>query len=431
MAAAETAGRGPLETLGSVLVVGGGITGITAALEAAESGADVYLVEKTPWLGGRVAQLAKYFPKLCPPTCGIEINLRRLRDNPRVRVMTLAEVSEIRGEAGRFSVDVRLAPRFVNDRCTACGLCTEVCPVDRPDAFNYGMSTTRAIYLGHTMAYPVKYAIDPDTCRFEECGACVEVCPYGAIDLAQGEDTVTLDVGAIIMATGWDPYDARAITNLAYGHYPDVITNVMFERMAALNGPTGGVLKRMSDGRDVRRVAFIQCAGSRDRLHLEYCSAVCCLGSLKEATYLLDAVPDAQAYMFYIDLRTPGTYETFAADVLARPGMHAVKGKVADILWDPEAGDLVVVADDMLAGHMTRVPVDLVVLATGMMPSLAHGTPESPIQVDPDAFVQEMPGSGIFAAGCARAPMDVAMAAEDGTAAAMMALRTLAQVVAR
>lgn len=426
----------PAETLPdiseAILVVGGGIAGITAALEAAEAGAQVFLVEKNPYLGGRVAQLARYFPKLCPPTCGLEINFQRLRDNRDIRFFTMAEVEEVRGKPGHYEVTVRHGPRYVNDRCTACNACTEVCPVERPNPFDYGMSMTKTIYLAHEMAFPMKYAVDASTCLFDECHRCVDVCPYDAIDLHQQPETLQLTVGAVIIATGWKPYDANAITNLAFGHCRNVVTNVMLERMAADNGPTGGRILRPSDGRPVASVAFIQCAGSRDRLHLEYCSSICCLASLKEASLVLERHPDAKIHVFYIDLRTPGTYEAFARKVLGHPNVQAVKGKVADILEDPDTADLVVVADDMVGGGMSRIRVDMVVLATGMQPSLAASRLPGVVEFDPDGFIVEgTDGSAVFAAGCARAPVDVATATVDATAAAMFAIQATRRAAAR
>lgn len=427
-ATGETAAREHgREVLGAVcediLVIGGGIAGITAALEAAETGARVHLVEKTASLGGRVARLARYFPKLCPPTCGLEINYQRLRDNPDVTVHTLTEVSEVSGSPGDYRVTLKRQPRFVNDRCTSCGACASVCPVVRPNPFDYGMSTTTAAGLVHEMAYPMQYAIDEESCLFDECGRCVAACDYDAIDLHMVPETIELAAGAVIVATGWAPYDAHAITNLAFEHYPDVVTNVMMERLIAESGPTQGRVVRPSNGEEVRSVAFVQCAGSRDRLHLEYCSSICCLASLKEAALVLERNPDARAYVFYIDLRTPGTYEAFAARVLDDPRVRAIKGKVADIVPEPGGDRLQVVADDMVAGKMSRTAVDLVVLATGMEPSLRAGSIPFGVEAGPDGFVAEgSDHSGIFAAGCARAPVDVATATVDATAAAMRAL---------
>jgi len=417
-----------LGTAESLLVIGGGMAGLTAALEAAEAGTEVFLVERNPYLGGRVAQLARYFPKLCPPLCGLEINFQRLRDNRLIHLLTMSEVQEIAGEPGAYEVTINRAPRYINDRCTACGRCAEVCPVERPNAFDYGMSTTKTAYLPHAMAFPMKYVIDGQTCLFDQCARCVDVCPVEAIDLHAQPQQLRLTVGAVVIATGWKPYDATAITNLAFGHYDNVITSVMLERMAAESGPTGGQIVRPSDGRPVDSVAFIQCAGSRDRLHLGYCSSICCLASLKEAALVLERNPQAQAHIFYIDLRTPGTYEQFAAKVLANPNVHAVKGKVADIV-PADDGRLTVIADDMVGGAMSHTEVDLVVLAIGMQSSLRDQRPQGPIDYDPDSFVLEQADrSAIYAAGCARGPVDVATATLDGTAAAMLAMGQLHRV---
>jgi quinone-modifying oxidoreductase, subunit QmoA len=412
----------------TILVIGGGIAGVSAALEAAEAGYDVTIIEKNPYLGGRVAQLHRYFPKLCPPYCGLEINFRRIRDNPRIRFHTMAEVERVSGRPGNFEVTVTLEPRFVNDRCTACNACVAVCPSERPNAFNFGMGKTKAIYLAHEMAFPMKYAIDAAACRLTECAKCVEVCDYQAIDLGMPRKSMTLKVGAVIVATGWDPYDAARIDNLGFGKYPDVITNVMLERLAAANGPTKGKILRPSDGREVESAVFIQCAGSRDQNHLGYCSGICCLASLKEATYLREKNPKARAHVFYIDLRTPGTYEFFQKKVLGDDHITITKGKVARISEDKVTRRLVVEAEDILAGEKTRLSVDLVVLASGMVPSLARGVPAGPITLDGDRFMQE--GDGIFAAGCAKGPVDVATSVQDATAAAALAIETI-QTAAR
>jgi quinone-modifying oxidoreductase subunit QmoA len=407
----------------TILVVGGGIAGVTAAVEAAEAGYEIVIVEKEPYLGGRVVQLYKYFPKLCPPTCGMEINFRRIRDNPKIRFFTLAEVEAISGRPGNFDVTLRLRPRYVNDRCTACNACVLVCPSERPNAFNFGMGTTKAIYLPHEMAFPMKYVIDDQACRLTECSRCVEVCEYDAIDLAMTPRTVTLKAGAVILATGWKPYDAARIDNLGFGRYRNVVTNMMLERMAASNGPTGGRIVRPSDGGLVRSAVFVQCAGSRDQNHLGYCSGICCLASLKEVTYLTERNPDARAYVFYIDLRTPAPYEVFGRRVRGHPNVSVLKGKVARISEDAATGQLIVEAENVLSAEKIRLTVDLVVLATGMVSSLETTKPAGQIGFDKDHFV--VPGEtaeGIYVAGCARAPVDVATSVQDATAAALKAI---------
>ncbi len=416
----------------TILVVGGGIAGITAAVEAAEAGYEVFLVEKEPYLGGRVAQLNRYFPKLCPPYCGLEINFQRMKNNPQIRFATLAEVESISGGPGNFDVTIVQHSRYVNDRCTGCNACVPVCPVDRPNAFNFGMDTTKAIYLPHEMSFPMKYVIDDSVCTLTECAKCVEACEYDAIDLNMKPKSFALKAGAIIMATGWKAYDAVQIDNLGFGRYADVITNVMMERLAAPNGPTKGKIVRPSDGKPVNSVAFIQCAGQRDEIHLGYCSGICCLASLKQATYVREQIPDSRAYIFYIDLRTPGTYEFFSQKVQSDPNVSTIKGKVAKIIEDPAAKELIVEAEDILSMKKLRVSVDLVVLATGMVSSVDEKKPAGDIGYDKDHFVlSDQPAPGIFAAGCARGPVDVATSVQDATASALKAMRTIQTAVPR
>lgn len=413
----------------SILVIGGGIAGITAAVEAAEVGYEVYIVERNPYLGGRVAQLYKYFPKLCPPYCGLEINFQRIKKEPRVRFFTLAQVEKIEGGPGNFDVTVTLHPRYVNDRCTACNACVAVCPVDRPNEFNFGMGTTKAIYLPHEMAFPMKYIIDDKTCRLAECAKCVDVCQYQAIDLKMQPRSLTLKVGAVVLATGWKPYDATRIDNLGFGTYANVITNVMMERLAAPNGPTKGKILRPSDGKPVESAAFVQCAGSRDVNHLGYCSTICCLASLKEATYLREQNPNAKAYIFYIDLRTPGTYEYFSKKVLSDNNISIMKGKVAKIVEDPSTRNLIVEAEDILSAQKTNLTVELVVLATGMASSLDGAKVLAGVKLDSDFFAALGNGSGgVFGAGCAQGPTDVVTATQGGTAAALRAIQAIQRV---
>jgi quinone-modifying oxidoreductase subunit QmoA len=297
---------------GSIMVVGGGISGLTTALEAAEVGYEVFIVEKNPYLGGRVAQLNQYFPKLCPPTCGLEINFRRIKDNPNIKVFTLAEVEKVGGSPGSYDVTVKLNPRYVNENCTNCGACAEACQAELPNDLNFGMDKRKGAYLPFEMAFPARYVLSPQIIGTEDAKRCQEACKYGAIDLEMKAKTIDLNVGAIVWATGWEPYDASKIDNLGFGRYPNIITNMMLERLAAPNGPTKGRILRPSDDKEPESVAFVQCAGSRDENHLPYCSYICCMASLKHATYIRERYPQARIYIFYIDLRTPGyRYEKF------------------------------------------------------------------------------------------------------------------------
>ena len=412
---------------GRILVIGGGISGITAAVEASEAGCDVVLVEKNPYLGGRVASANQYFPKLCPPTCGLEINLRRIRTSPRIRCLTLSEVERISGEPGRYRATIRRHPRRVNNKCTACGDCVEACPVQRPDEFNYGMSTTKAIYLPFEMSYPSQYVIDDSVCPGSECGKCVAACPYEAINLEMQPETIDLEVQAVIWATGWEPFDAGKIEGLGFGTYPNVITNVMMERLAAPGGPTGGKIQRPSDGKAVETVAFVQCAGSRDENYLKYCSGVCCMASLKQARYVREQYPDARIYIFYIDIRSPGRLEDFYLAMQKDEKLQLVKGKVAKITEGAAGGDLVVEAEDTLSGDLISQEVNLVVLATGMVPvdAAVRIEPDGSLERDDHGFLtNDQPLAGLLAAGCAKRPVDVASCVRDATGVALKALQS-------
>lgn len=411
---------------GRALVIGGGISGITAAIEASEAGCEVLLVEKAPFFGGRVVRLHQYFPKMCPPNCGLEINFRRLRTSPRIQSLTLAQVEKIAGEPGNYIVTIRKDARLINNKCTACNKCVEVCPVERVDDFNAGMGKTKAIYLPFSTAYPLQYVIDPEACTGASCGKCVSACPYGAIDLDMKPETMDVEVQAVIWATGWDPYDAKKLESLGFGVYKNVITNTMMERLAAANGPTQGKIQRPSDGKDVESVAFVQCAGSRDENHLKHCSGVCCMGSLKHTRYIREQYPDARIYVFYIDVRAPGRLETFYEQVQGDEKTSFIKGKVAKISED-SSGDLIVEAEDTLSGERINQKVGLVVLATGIVPTQAGVSIEvqGGLQRDEHGFMtsdQALPG--FVAVGCAKRPVDVGASVRDATGAALKALQS-------
>lgn len=401
-----------------VLVIGGGFSGLTAAIDAAETGAHVTIVEKNPFLGGRVAQLNKYFPKLCPPVCGLELNFRRIRENPNIDFHTMAEVQSISGGPGDYKVAVKLNPRFVNDNCVACNACAEACPAERPNDFNFGMDTTKAAFLPFNQAFPQKYVIDAAACKGDCMKACRDACKYDAINLDMKAETVSLSVGSIVVATGWNPYEAKKLEILNYGKVRNVITNMMMERLSAPNGPTKGSIVRPSDGKPVQSIAFVQCAGSRDENHLAFCSYICCMASLKQTLYLREQNTDSKATVYYIDIRTPGKYEKFYWKVKEDPNVTFVKGKVANIFQAEGSDDVVVEAEDILGGGKVRATFDMVVLATGMEPAGASA------QV-PGVKYQEgfaVSGGGVYAAGCTKNPMDVAKSVQDATGAAHKAL---------
>jgi len=409
-----------------ILVVGGGISGLTAALEAAESGAQVIIAEKAPYLGGRVAQLHRYFPKLCPPTCGLEINFRRIKENPNISFYTMAEVTQVSGSEGNFEVTLTVRPRYVNDRCTACHDCAEACTAWRVNDFNFGLDKTKAAYLPFDMAFPQKYVIDARVCQ-ADCGQkCKEACKYEAIDLDMKPQTLNFQVGSIIMAGGWEPYDAASMDNLGYGQVANVITNMQMERLAAANGPTGGQILRPSDQQAPKKVCFVQCAGSRDENHLPYCSYICCMASLKQALYLREKDPDAEAYIFYIDMRTPGRYEQFLWKVKEDEKVKLVRGKVAKITQEPGTDNVMVVAEDTAVGDKVRMTFDLVVLAAGMVPTTKAAPFPLPLSYTPDGFViPELLPQGVYAVGNMKGPLDVMKSNEDATGAALKSLISL------
>lgn len=411
---------------GSVLVVGGGISGLTASLEAAEVGYEVFLVEKNSYLGGRVAQLKYYFPKLCPPTCGLEINFRRIKDSPRISFYTLAEVQNVSGGPGNYDVTVKLSPRYVNEKCTCCGDCEKASTAKISNEFNFGMNNTKGAYLPHEMAFPMRYVLAPEIIGTDDARKCQEACKYDAIELDMQPQTVNLNVGAIIWATGWKPYDATKIDNLGF-QYQNVITNMMMERLAAPSGPTGGRVARPSDNKDISRIAFVQCAGSRDENHLPYCSYICCMASLKQATYVREQYPDAVIYVFYIDIRAPGQrYEKFYRTIKDDENTFLIKGKVAEVQEDPNTKDITVVAENAVTGEKVQETVDMAVLATGMVPNTADTKLPGGVKCDPDGFViSDLAQGGMFATGCAVKPLDVTSSNQHATGMALKAIQTL------
>jgi quinone-modifying oxidoreductase subunit QmoA len=380
----------------TIVVVGGGISGMTSALEAAECGKQVILIEKNASLGGRVAQLHKYFPKMCHPTCGMEINLQRAKKNRNLRILTMAEVTEVTGESGDYSLKVSLKPRYINENCTACGECEKAVEAEFDDEFNYGMSKRKGAYLPHNMAYPQRFVLDANIIGTDDASKAKEACKYDAIDLDMQDEVIDLKAGAIIWATGWQPYDANKIQPYGYDRYENVITNVEFERLMDPQGPTGGKLVRPSDGKEAKNVAFIQCAGSRDRNHLRHCSRICCMASLKQTKYVRGAFPeDGKVSIYYIDIRAIDRFEV-------------LKGV------------------DTEGYNRYETPYDLVVLATGMQPSVDQNAFPIDIVINQDGFIEPDENNGaIFAAGSTADALDVNRSVQHATAAALRAIQVV------
>jgi len=406
-----------------ILVIGGGIAGMTAAIEAAEVGYSVILVEKEAYLGGRVIRTFRYFPKMCPPTCGYEINVRRIRQNPRIKVFTLATVEEISGEANDFKVKIKVNPRYVKDKHSITEEIVGQLESERENNFNLGMDKTKALYLPNDSVYPNMYVLDKDALSEDDTTKLKQIAP-DAIDFDMEPRVKKLDVGSIIVATGWKPYDASKLDNLGFSKYPNVITNVMMERLASRSGPTGGEILRPSDGKPAQNVAFVQCAGSRDETHLPYCSAVCCMASLKQARFLREKNDEAKATMFYIDVRTIGRLEKFYYDMLEDENFSTFKGKVASIEED-EGNNLILNVEDTLEGKTHHDTFDLVVLATGMVPNTLNDKIPFDIHYDDYGFIKQNGTEGIFSAGVVNHPCDVARSTKESTSAALKAIQCL------
>ncbi len=419
-----------IPTSQTILVVGGGISGMTAALEAAECGKQVVLAEKTATLGGRTALLYRYFPKMCHPTCGMEINLRRIKGNRNVRVMTMTEVVAVTGRRGDYRVKLRIAPRHVTEACTGCGDCGRAITAEIDNPYEYKLAKTKAAYLPHAMAYPQRYVIDPSIVATDDGQKAKAACKFGAVDLDMGEEIVELDVGAVVWATGWKPYDAAKIQPYGYDRYANVITSLEFERLADPHGPTGGRILRPSDGKEATNIAFIQCAGSRDENHLRHCSRICCMATLKQTQYVREACGAAgKSTVYYIDIRAIDRFEDFYQKVQQDPTVSFVKSKVALIAVDKEDNP-VLHGVDTEGYHRYETAHDLVVLAVGMEPESKSIALPDDLILDSSGFIEGSEDDGMFAAGAATSPLDVNRAVQSATAAALRAITVIHKTAA-
>lgn len=407
------------DTSNPLLVLGGGIAGITAALEAAETGAEVILVESDATVGGRVLRSHNYFPKMCPPSCGMEINTRRLEKNPRIRVMTSSRVTGAESIANGWKVTVTTEPAYVNSLCTACGDCEAACTTEVDDPHNLGMKKVKAIRLPHPAAWPKRFVFDRQAVGDEEAKKIHQACTYGAIDLDAQATTETFEVKAAVIATGWRPYPLENLEELG-GNLDDVIANVQMERLVAPTGPTGGKILCPSTGEAPKRIAFVQCAGSRDVNHLNYCSGICCLASLKQALYVNERLPDTEVTIYYIDRRAPGRNEDVLLKVAELKGVKLMKGKVGRI--EKLNGALTLHVEDVENEKLLKAEADLVVLATGMVPNAVDDDLPLFTRKDEDGFVLDDLPSGVTVAGVARRPEDVASSVRDATGAAARAM---------
>jgi len=423
----------------TVLIVGAGIAGIQAALNIADSNHKVYLVEREPSVGGRMIQLDKTFPTLDCSSCILTPKMASVGSHPNIELMTYSEVEEVSGYIGNFKVKVRKKPRYVDSElCNGCGLCIEKCPWKADSEFDMGMGKRKAIYTPFPQAVPNVPVIDTETCVYFQkgtCKACEKFCPTGAIAWDQKEEIVELEVGAIIVATGYDLFDPSPITQYGYKRLDNVITSLEFERMCSATGPTGGELV-LKDGSAPQSVAIIHCVGSRDKNYHEYCSRVCCMYALKYS-HLIKEKTEADVYQLYIDMRCYGKgFEEFYQR-LSDEGVNFVRGKVAQVtdqaITDDEQGKLVVVGEDTLLGRMVRIPVDMVILCPAMVARADADEVARRFLINRSAdgfFLERHPklepvataSDGVFVVGCAQGPKDIPDTVAQASAGAAEAL---------
>jgi heterodisulfide reductase subunit A len=436
----------------SVLIIGGGIGGMQAAEDLADLGFTVHLIEKTPFLGGLASRAGRFFPTddcaVCiqSPASDVKSITHTSRkcmyrsgftEIPNLNIMTNSKIVAVEGVPGKYKVTVEKKPRYVDElKCVHCDLCTTVCPIDVPDEFSAKLKTRKAIYMNIPNVFPPTYVIDESACKFSDCAKCVEVCPTKAIKLNEKTEQLTLDVGSILIATGFREYDSSVIKEYHYKDYPNVITNLELARMIDGFGPTGGVIVRPSDRKPAKRIVMIQCVGSRDRRWNPWCSSICCMISLKHAMLIKSAYPDADISICYIDIRTTGREHEYYYEKAREMGIKFVKGRPTEIGRDPESNTLIVDVEDAVLHKFLELEADLVVLAPAMVP--AEGTKELSemlgLELDVDGFFKEYNSKlrptetklrGIFLCGGATFPKDAPTTSLHAHSAAMKAAKFL------
>ncbi|MBQ3080700.1 MAG: CoB--CoM heterodisulfide reductase iron-sulfur subunit A family protein [Clostridia bacterium] len=419
------------------LVIGGGIAGIQTALDIADAGFPVDIVEKQPTIGGKMAQLDKTFPTLDCAACILTPKMVDAAQNENIRILSYSEVEKVGGFVGNFEVTIRKKARYVKeDICTGCGACVEKCPMKKvPNEFNLGMDNRRAVYIPFAQAVPKVATIDPNYCNMlknGKCGLCARVCTAGAIDYTQKDELITEKYGAIVVATGYNPISLDKFDEFAYNQSKDVISSLEFERLTNAAGPTAGKLVRPSDGKHPHTIVFVQCVGSRcdacAEKGKEYCSKICCMYTAKHAMLTRDKYPDTEVYVFYIDVRTPGkNFDEFYRRAVEEYGVHYVKGMVGKV--SPEGDTLKVQASDLISGKQLHIDADLVVLAAAIEPdasarplatmlTASMDTNDFFTEAHPKLRPVESPTAGVFLSGACQGPKDIPETVSQAGAAA-------------
>ena len=437
-----TAGTSPVKK--RALVIGGGIAGIQTALDIADAGFEVDIVEKEPTIGGKMTQIDKTFPTLDCAACILTPKMVDAAQNEKIKIYSYSEVQSVKGFVGNFRVTIKKKARYVDEtKCTGCGLCTEKCPQKKvPNAFNLGLDQRRAIYIPFAQAVLKIATIDADYCtmlKTGKCGVCSKVCTAGAIDYKQTDRFIEEEYGAIVVATGFNPIKLDQYDEFAYSQSPDVVTSLEFERLMNAAGPTGGTLLRPSDGTHPKTIVFVQCVGSRcdDSKGKSYCSKICCMYTAKHAMLCREKYPDTDVYVFYIDVRTPGkNFDEFYRRAVEEYGVHYVKGMVGKVV--PENGKLKVQASDLLGNRQLHIDADMVVLAAAIEPdksarplatmlTASMDTNDFFTEAHPKLRPVESPTAGIFLSGACQGPKDIPETVAQASAAAAKVIGLLAK----
>ncbi len=438
-----TAGTSPVTK--RALVIGGGIAGIQTALDIADAGYEVDIVETKPTIGGKMTQIDKTFPTLDCAACILTPKMVDVAQNEKINIYSYSEVEAVKGFVGNFTVTIRKKARFVDEaKCTGCGLCTEKCPQKKvPNEFNLGMDNRRAIYIPFAQAVPKVATIDADYCtmlKTGKCGICSKICGAGAIDYKQQDQLVEEKYGAIVVATGFNPISVEKYDEYAYSQSPDVVTSLEFERLMNAAGPTSGTLLRPSDGTHPHTLVFVQCVGSRcdgDGRGKSYCSKICCMYTAKHAMLCREKYPDTDVYVFYIDVRTPGkNFDEFYRRAVEEYGVHYIKGQVGKVV--PENGKLKVQASDLLSNEQIHIDADMVILAAAIEPdksarplatmlTASMDTNDFFTEAHPKLRPVESPTAGIFLSGACQGPKDIPETVAQASAAAAKVLGLLAK----
>jgi heterodisulfide reductase subunit A len=422
--------------LRKALVVGGGVAGIQAALDLADTGYEVYIVEKEPSIGGRMAQIDKTFPTMDCSICILAPKMSDVGHHPRIHLLTNSKVEEIKGYVGNFKVKVLEKPRYVTEDCSACNDCSEACPITAPNEFDIGLATRRAIYTPFAQAVPATYVIDREICLNKEgimaCDKCLKACERDAIDFDMKPKVVELEVGTIIVATGSDVYDPTSLRNYGYTQYPNVITSLEFERLINAGGPSAGNLMRPSDMKIPESVAFIQCVGSRSQKGNPFCSNVCCMNTIKDSLLIKEHWPNVKIFVLYVDIRAFGKGFEDLYRRAKEEGVQFIRGLPTEVIEDQNTNNLWLIGENTLQKELYKINVGMVILSVGLEPrsdsdtiqrlfTLSRTTDGFFMEAHPKLRPVDTPTKGVFLAGCAESPKDIKDSVTQASASAARA----------